>query len=83
MWASLKLFLTTNVASFMGQAVLLFLGVMAIYRAGGKSQENEHIKKELEHAKEALSQDAIVAGNSDVDGMRDRLSAALRRKRDA
>jgi len=83
MWASLKLFFSTNAAAIMGKAALLAAVVMAVYRAGGKAQENEHNKKELEHAKEALAQDAVVAGNSDVSGMRDRLSAALRRKRDS
>lgn len=84
MWAGLKLFFRSNALAIIqrGAIILGAIGaIAAVYRAGGKAEENENTKKELGYAKEIIKQDATVAGNSDVDGMRLRLSEALRRKR--
>jgi len=86
MWAAVKLFLRDNWLWFLAKAAIV-LGVLgavaAVYRAGKKAEQNDVMKKDLGYAKEALKQDAAIASNSDVDGMRVRLSKALRRKRDA
>lgn len=86
MWTAIKLFLKANWLALAEKAALVgsIIGaIYAVYRAGGKAKENDTIKKELGYAKEALKQDATVAGNTDVDGMRIRLSEALRRKRNS
>ncbi len=86
MWAAIKLFFNTNAVALAEKAVALIalLGAaMAVYRAGAKAQRVDQLETDLENAKEALKQDAIVAGNSDVDSMRNKLSEALRHKRDS
>lgn len=83
MWLAIRTFFVSNWLAIVEKLGLLF-GIMGavwgVYRAGSRAQENESMKEELKHAKEALNQDAIIAGNGDVDGMRSRLSEALRRK---
>jgi hypothetical protein len=84
MWAAISSFLASRWLAIVERAAIIatVLGMAAaIYRAGAKSEENRNIKEELRNAKENLAQDGIVAGNDDVDGMRTKLSEALRRKR--
>ncbi len=86
MWLAVRTFFSNNAAALLAKlavAASLLGAVAAVYRAGTRAQENKNMREELGHAKEALRQDGIVAGNSDVDGMRDRLSEALRHKRDS
>lgn len=86
MWAAIKLFFSSNALAIAEKAMLVLgaLGaVAAVYRAGAQAEKNDNIEEELSYAKKSLQQDSAIAGNSDVDGMRSRLSAALRRKRDA
>ena len=86
MWAAIRLFFANNWLAIAAKAAIVFgfLGaVLSVYRAGAKSEENKNIKEELRNAKENLAQDGIVAGNDDVDGMRTKLSEALRRKRNS
>lgn len=86
MWAAIKLFFLDNAAAIMAKAAMLFAAigaVAAVYRAGAKSERNDQLEVDLENAKEALKQDAIIGGNSDVGGMRTKLSEALRRKRNS
>lgn len=86
MWTAIKAFFSANAVVLMEKGALLLglLGAVAtIYRAGSRAEQNDNLNEELGHAKEALKQDAVVAGNGDIDGMRDRLSQALRRKRNS
>lgn len=66
-------------------------GIIFVARAWGKTsglldeqeRETESIKQVLDNAKKIIQQDRVVSGNSDTGGMREKLSAALRRKRDS
>lgn len=86
MWAAIKLFFSSNAVAIIGKLALLagaIGAVFAVYRAGGKAEKVDQLEMDLENAKDALKQDGIVAGNSDVGGMSAKLSEALRRKRNS
>lgn len=68
-----------------GSAILILLGVafFLIYKRGQDSIEKKEADRSHEEVKELARQDRVVAANPDTDGMRTRLSDALRRKRGA
>lgn len=49
---------------------------------GRNGEKIKRVEKDADNAKEIIRQDNIVHGNSDAAGMREKLDAALRCKRD-
>lgn len=66
-----------------GAVVMAVLAILFKVRQSGKDAVRvEHLEKDLSNAKEVIREDNIVA-DAPIDGMRERLDAALRRKRDS
>ena len=69
-------------------ALSLLAAVILLAREAGRAnalmqEEKEDLQGVIDAQKKTIEQDRIVSGNSNVSGMRERLSAALRRKRDS
>ena len=67
-----------------GFIVALLFAIFTIRKGGRDAERKKQMDKEAQQASEIRRQDAAVQrGAGDVDGMRDRLSDALRRERDS
>lgn len=71
-----------SIAKWGGIALGVLLVLLKARQSGKDAVRVENLEKDLEHAKEVIRQDRTVAA-APIDGMRERLDAALRRKRDS
>lgn len=71
-----------SIAKWGGIALGVLLVLLKVRQFGKDAVRVETLEKDLENAKEVIRQDRTVAA-APIDGMRERLDAALRRKRDS
>lgn len=67
-----------------GAAIIGVLAILLrVFYAGKNAEQVKTQKRDLSDAKEVIRQNNIVSGNDNVAGMRKRLSAAMRQKRNS